>query len=346
MANSSAFETATSAVSQTSIDSNIPNHHVKAFSSNIMHLAQQKYSRLRKTARIEQVNGEAKRLERYGAGDALSKDEYNQNVVYSTSEQSSRWITPTTEFRAELVDHFSKLRLIYSPEAELTKSFAMTMGREIDYKVIAGLVNDAQSGKDGSTVVAVTDASKKVVQQTYSAVSGDTGDLSFEALLKAREFFMENESVMDGENIICVCTAKDIVNLLNDPKLTSSDYMQVKALVNGDINSALGFEFIRTELINNSTKIPNLITTGATVYEPTDGSVGAGAGSLQAGARKVLFYTPRRAVALGITEDVKTRLDVIPEMFHSIQVLSTLDMGAVRMDEKEYLEVYIGLETV
>ena len=125
MAISSAPELITSGNAQTSIDTNLPNHMVKAFSSNIFHLAQQKFSRLRETARIEQVNGETKRIDIYGRNDARSKGAYNQAVVYDVTEQTSRWMTPTTEYMAELVDKFAKLRVIHQPEAELTISFAM-----------------------------------------------------------------------------------------------------------------------------------------------------------------------------------------------------------------------------
>ena len=56
-----------------------------------------------------------------------------------------------------------------------------------------------------------------------------------------------------------MCTAQQVSNLLNDQKVTSADYNTVKALVNGEVNQYLGFEFIRYEALPLATKTRSCI---------------------------------------------------------------------------------------
>ena len=345
MAITTSYELNTSGNPQAAVDTQMPNHFVDQFSSNVYHLAQQKFSRLRQYARQEEVSGESKRIDRYAFVEARDKVGYNVPVEYSDTPQNSRWLTPTTTYRSEMVDSFGKLKMIHSPEAELTRSFAMTMGRSLDYRIIEALVSDAVTGKDASTVEPEGDEEKRVVQSAYSDTATSETGLTFESLLVAKEYFFAKESVQLDEDIVCVLTGQDVVSLLEEERLTSQDYQAMKGLVRGDLTdqSVMGFRFVRTELIRNSAKIPNLVTDSLTAFNPETGTVaGGGIGSLNAGARKVLFFTMNRAVALGISSDIKTRIDEIPEMFHGVQVLSTLDAGCVRIAEEEYLELLIG----
>ena len=63
------------------------------------------------------------------------------------------------------------------------------------------------------------------------------------------DFFSMMGTNMAGMDInppayILVCRAKDIDNLLGDTTITNSDYNAIKALVNGTINTYMGFKFV------------------------------------------------------------------------------------------------------
>ena len=91
--------------------------------------------------------------------------------------------------------------------------------------------------------------------------------------------------------------------LLGIATATSSDYVTIKALVQGDIDTWLGFQW------HMST---NLATTGDTTR---------------------CFAWHRDAIKVGMTEEPFGRIEQLPEMNYSWQVFFEMRFGAVRMEE-------------
>src|SRR5690606_14720954 len=85
--------------------------------------------------------------------------------------------------------------------------------------------------------------SQKLVAVDNSAGSG----LNIATLIRLKEMFDGNEVDEEAKRYIAV-TSRQISNLLNQTEVTSADFNTIKALVKGEVNSFMGFEFIRLEL--------------------------------------------------------------------------------------------------
>lgn len=300
---------------------------VKQFSSNVYHLAQQKGSKLSPFVRRESQNSEKAFYEQMGPVTAQEKVGRHSEVTYTDTPHSRRAVTTRSYFHADLVDNEDKLRMLISPESEYSKIFMWALGRKMDDVIISAALGTAYTGKEGTTPVNLSNANK-VAGFDGSTTTGV--GLNVKVLRAVKKKFHKNE-VEEGDLYFAI-TAEQLDNLLGQTEVTSSDYASVKALVQGDVDSFMGFKFIRLE------RLP--VTTSAVTYDETTGAVGAGGGTLPAGARRC-FAWKKDGLLMAIGMDMKARIDEIPQKHYSKQVYASMDIGAVRMEEVKVVEVLL-----
>lgn len=300
----------------------VTTHMVKQFSSNVWHLAQQKGSRLRNYVRKESLNGEEGFFDYYGPVTAQEKVGRHSDTTYQETPHGRRRVTMNDYFWADLVDKEDKLRLIHDPESQYAKAAMMAMGRKIDDIIISSALGTGYSGKEGATPIVVPDS-----QKIGAFSGGASSPLNVRTLRAVKKKFAQNEV---DEPLYWVCAAEQIDNLLGETELTSSDFATVKALVNGEVNSFMGFEFIRLE------RLP--VTSGATTFDAASGQVGVGGDAIAAGARRNFAFT-QSGLLLALGDDVKGRIDELPQKHYSKQVYASMSMGATRLEESKLVEV-------
>lgn len=302
---------------------------VDQFSANVMHLAQQKGSRLRSLCRMESQNAESAFYDRIGARTARRKEGRHSDVVYDDTPHSRRMVTMEDFFSADLVDKEDKLRTIMNPENEYTKAIGMALGREIDLIVIEGALGAAYGGKKGTQQVALPDS-----QKVAAFVSGElTGSkLNIPTLRVVRKKAKQSEAMEDGEMWVFVYAAAQADDLLGTTEVTNSDFNTIRALVNGEVDTYMGFKFIHTELLP--------FNDSAITYSDADGSVGAGGATISAGeGRRCFAMKPNSAVLCALGLEVNGRVDELPGKHFSKQVYGSLTMGSTRMEEVQVIEV-------
>ena len=106
------------------------------------------------------------------------------------------------------------------------------------------------------------------------------------------------------------------MDLLAEPNLTSADYNTVKTLVDGEINTFMGFTFINSELLANSA--PGLV-----------------------GNIRTCFAWQRDGIMLGVGQDINARISELPERNYSIQAYASMSLGATRLEEKRVVKIDI-----
>ncbi len=300
---------------------------VKSYSSNVLHLAQQKGSRLRgKGIRIENQKAERAYYDRLGPGELSELVGRSQDTQYVDPDYSRRAVDMRPYARAVLCDKADKIRVIHEPTSQYAMTNAMAAGRKIDDIIIAAALGDAYGDKEGNTPVPLPDSQKLA---TFDGTTTTGVPLNIESLIRLRGKFWENES--DDEKVYLVVTGRQIENLLNDEKLTNADYASVKALVRGEINDFMGFEFIRSE------RLPR--AAAATTYTVTNGAVGAGTGTLAAATSRRCFAYQGSAILLAIGEDNFAKITELPTKNYSWQVYFRMDMGATRLEETRVVEM-------
>lgn len=305
------------------MSSQIPVSFVKQFGQNVWHLAQQKGSKLRNSVRNESVKGDSRFFDRIGSTTAVIKAGRHSNTPQIDSEHSRRMVTLKSYEWADLIDKADKVRMLIDPTNEYVMAAMWAMGRAIDDNIIAAASGNAYGGVDGTTPVALP-TSQKIAGSNGTALSA----LNVFTLRNAAMYFDAN-NVDVSEQRYFVFNAYQKNALLGETAVTSADYNTVKALVQGQIDTFMGFKFIHTEqLVEQSGTLNFTVTTG---------NYNAG-GSSADGFDKCLAYT-KSGIVLGIGADMTSKISERPDKSYSTQVYACMDIGAARMEEVKVLEV-------
>jgi hypothetical protein len=136
---------------------------------------------------------------------------------------SSVTLTHADYNAAEYSDIFSQAKVNFDERQELVQVVAGAMGRRQDQMILDALA----------------------ASSTSLTVSNDIGasdsNMNIAKLREAKRLLDKNNVAPDGRNI--VIHANGLANLLSETSVTSSDFNSVKALVQGEINTYLGFTF-------------------------------------------------------------------------------------------------------
>ena len=300
---------------------------VKQFSDNLMMLAQQKGSRLRGSVRNESQVGESAFYERLGSTSAVKKVSRHSDTPQIDTPHSRRRVDLEAYEIADLIDEADKVKLLIDPASPYAESFMWALGRSADDEIVENAFGSAQTGKEGGTAVALSN-SEKICCFDGSTATGV--NLNVETLRGAKRYFDENE-VDPSLKRYAAISAQALESLLGEVEITSSDYNTVKALVHGEVDSFMGFKFIQTERL--------LTTAATTAYDVLNGGLdGADDGTAPVGSRRLMFWA-EQGLLFAVGQDMKARIAERPDKSHSIQVFASMSMGAVRMEEAQFLEV-------
>ncbi len=274
--------------------------------------------------RTESLNGEEGFFDYYGPVVAQQKVGRHSDTTYQETEHGRRRVTMNDYFWADLVDKEDKLRLIHDPESQYAKAAMMAMGRKMDDIIIEAALGTGYSGKEGATPVAMPN-SQKIGAFDGSAASG----LNVRTLRAIKKKFHQNE--VDMEPLYIVCQAEQIDNLLGETEITSQDYNTVRALVNGEVDTFMGFKFIRLERLNQT-------AAAITNFDAATGEIGSGSDTIVSGSRRC-FAMAGSGLLLALGADVKGRIDELPQKHYSKQVYASMSMGATRLEESKIVEI-------
>lgn len=289
------------------------------YNANTMHLSQQKGSRLQGAVRRETQKGVAQFFDRLGLVAAVKRTSRHGSTPQIDTPHSRRMVTLEDFEWGDMVDDQDKLRMIHDPTSDYAMAAAFAFGRSKDDTIVAASVGNAYSGEKGTTPVAHPDTQK------YAANNGSAFTNLNVATLRAVAKMMDAKEVEGKRYFAFTASQKDA--LLGQTEVTSSDYNTVKALVQGEINTFLGFEFIRLE---------RLLATTSTVASPTTGAVGSG--SSVVGFRSC-FAWAEKGLLMSVGEDFTTKIGERPDKGFNTQVYAKMSIGATRMEEEQVVEV-------
>lgn len=300
----------------------VPTHFVQQYSANIYHLSQQKGSRLSSKVRNESQKGKTAYYDQIGSTTAVKKLSRHQPTIRVDMPHNRRMVTLVDYEWADLVDDSDKLRMLYDPTGVYTQAAMWAMGRAMDDEIIAAATGTSYTGETGSVGVVLPN-SQKLAATTGSAFT----DLNLDALKKAKKIFDKNE--VEGKRYIA-CTAEQIENLLGATEVASVDFNSVQALVKGEINEFMGFEFLRIERL--------AATVGTTQATVASGVVGAGSETVASGARKC-FAWANDGILLSKAQEANASVDKRADLSNAIQVYASMSLGSTRMEEVKVVEI-------
>jgi len=300
------------------MSSQIPVSFVDQFSRNVFHLSQQKGSKLRGSVRTETQNAESAFYDRIGTVAAQLKTGRHSDTPQLDTPHTRRMVTLNDYEWADLIDKEDKIKTINDPTNDYLMAAMWAMGRSMDDVILASMGADAYGGQKGATAVALPDT------QRFACNNGAAfTNLNVSSLRRLARMFDDQE--VEGKRFIA-CAPSQIESMLGQTEATSSDYNTVKALVQGEINSFMGFEFIKTTRLG---------TFGAVNASPTAGTVGAG--SSVSGFRKCYAWV-KEGVMLAVGSEVKARVGERADKSYSNQVYASMSIGGTRLEEVKVIE--------
>lgn len=266
---------------------------VQEYKSGIDHLVQQTGSRFMDSVTVEMVGpGKQVFFDQLGATAMTERTTRHADTAYTDTPHGRR-MAPLRDYDvADLIDDPDKIRVLNDPTNAYSQAFAMAALRNIDDVIIAAALGTAATGETGS-------GSQAANGTTITA----GGNIALTDLLEIKRD-MDEAEVPDGDRHI-VMPASQYEHLLGITEVTSADFVTVKALVQGQIDTYLGFKFHRSERLDTTTVASN----------------------------SLCFAWHKSGIKLAIGKATTGRIDVLPTKRYSTQVFYSHTIGAVRMEE-------------
>lgn len=316
----------------------IEEHIVNQFADNVFELAQQKSARALPTVtRRETFNGTAKSFDSIGLLEMQDKTTRLGQTEHQFLERNRRWVMPRTSSLATVTDTVDKLKMIHDPTSDQSMAAQGAYGRKLDDKYFAAVFAPAYIGKDAPTgtvpwakvdldgTPAGAAALANTVRGDYDSLTNPASQtavgLTVPKLIAAKQILMAKEAWGDdGESMAHIFASSDeIAGLLNEDKLTNADYAAVKALVHGEVNTFMGFNFIRSERLLKTTR---------------DYGGGAGVQTI----RRCVAVTPR-AMGFGTNEGLFKRQSERDDLEYAVQLFLRETSDFVRIEDEHVVEI-------
>ena len=181
------------------------------------------------------------------------------------------------------------------------------MGRAIDEIIVDAIRGTAFTGENGATPMALPG--------TQRVPAGGTG-LTVSKLMSAKRTL--DTADIDGEDRFIAVTSRQLEDLLGSTLVTSADFNTVRALVHGELETFLGFRFLRVDGMRiDGTKILPFIT----------------------GNERACLAWQRDQVVLGMGTEPSARITERPDKNYATQVFYSMSAGAARMQETGVVEI-------
>lgn len=272
---------------------------VQQYKDMITHLVQQKAAKLQRSVKVDtNFVGEYKFYDQLGSTEMIEKTSRHQDTPSIDPDHQRRRISKRDFIHNVLFDTEDQLNMIVDPKSDYAEGARMAAGRKIDDRIIAAYNATAYSGKTGSTSTSFTAANQ---------IAHASAGMTKAKLLEAKRLLDDAE--VDEEDRFLVLGTRQVENLLNTTEVASSDYNTVKALVDGALNTWLGFTLIRSSRLGVTSSI-----------------------------RRCYAYH-RAAMQLAIQKEPEVKIDQRPDKNYCWQVFLALSIGATRLEEARIVEI-------
>jgi hypothetical protein len=288
----------------------IPAHFNDSYTHNVEMLLQRKGPKFLEAVTMRPYQGEqAQVVKQFGDVTFRDKTTRHSDTQFDDLIHMQRWIFPSDKVLALPVDSQDELRMLDSPLSAYAEAGRLAYGRAIDDFIIPAFFGTAQTGVKGATQTAFPSANQIAVNYVESGATANSG-MTIAKLRAARRMLKQNFVDLETEEPYIAINAKAEQDLLGTTEVTNTLYNQVKALVNGDVDTFLGFKFIKSEALqvdaSGYTRCPVWVKSG---------------------------------VVYGQWEGLVTRIGPRPDKDYLTQIHMTFTGGATRTQEGKVLEI-------
>ena len=289
--------------------------------ANSFELADQQLdNRLVDTVVVKPQNGASLRENLINATNWSTKASRGSATVNTDVAMPVRWGFFTQYAHSFCMDEFDEINLgmQVSPTGDLIQDQTAGYNRQRDDVIITALGGAATQSTAGSTNGGIPSTSSVAFDATNQLIKvdrvpfGGTAVNSGMTIDKVRyaKFKMDKAEVSASDRFF-VISAAEIQDLLATTEVTNALYNQVKALVKGEIDSFLGFNFKHSERLNTITSTTN--TAGTTIT----------------GTFRQCFAYSKRAIVFGESPK-QFHMDILPTQQHDLQCRASVSLAALR----------------
>jgi len=269
----------------------ISNAFVQLFDAEVKQAYQASRALAGLTRERTNVEGNQVKFPKIGKGTATVRvpqtDVTPLNVTYSQVTASM-----SDYIAAEYSDIFSQQKVNFDERRELVQVVGNAIGRRMDQLVI-----DALNASATTLTVA-------------TSIGGASTNMNLAKLLDAKKLLDSNNVPSEGRCMII--HANNLAGMLGETEITSADFTSVKALVQGEIDTFLGFKFV-------------------TIGDRDEGG-------LPLPSTRTCFAFHRDAIGMGIGMNQKSEINYVPEKT-SFLVSSMFSAGAVAIDDEGIVKI-------
>lgn len=281
---------------------------VEEYRNLVLHLSQQKGSKLRKYVTEVSSNGDAYNFETLGATAMLTKSAARRAATqYVEDEWERRVATPSTYVHTLTIEQEDKVKMLVDPQGPYVQNQAMAVGRKYDELIIAAAVASALDGEGGTTAL-----------PAGQTVGDGASAIDFSLVSQVQEKFMSNDIDPAVPKVMAV-GPKQVRALMNLTQATSADYVAREALqklnATGLVPGWMGFDWA-------------MISNLATLNAPDTGECGC-------------LAFPKHAIGLAINQEMFSRIAEDPSNSFMINVFCQITAGAVRVEDEAVVQLRV-----
>lgn len=241
----------------------VADHYSKQFTANTELLLQRMGPKLLPYVTTASYQGEsAQVVKQFGSVEFNQATGRFEDTVWSEIEHKQRWIFPTDYDLALPIDKRDEIRMVGDLQSPYVKAMAVSYGRKIDDIIVDAVFAAARTGVSGGTSTAHATSTQQIAYNFASAGNG----LTVEKLREARRILLANEVDLEREKAVIAVKAKQLDDMLGQVEVTSTDYAAVKALVQGQVDTFMGFKFVHFEGLDATadpyTRVPVWVPSG------------------------------------------------------------------------------------
>lgn len=277
-------------------------------------LLQQTVNRLEKYVTIDRdVAGKVKYYNDFGIIEFDEKKGRMKPTELSEAPTVSRALYPRFFNKAIGFDEWDGKNLgdLDLPIGKTVESLNAAAKRRMDKVMIEGFLGQNAVGENGVDKVSIPASQKVLKNYVESGTAADSG-MTVAKLRKALDIFRKNEAWDNddsGDALVLAMSSAQINDLLKSAEVTSADYVDIKALVDGKVDKYLGFNIVRTELL-----------------------------PITAGVRTCLAWVKSRA-QFGIWADHTVKVSVRDDLDDTVQIRGKFGCGATRLQEEGFVVI-------
>jgi len=279
---------------------------VQQYQDAITMLAQQMNTRLRERVMVDtNFKSEKKFYEQYASDDLVELSTRYQDTPIQLPDHRRRMVTPRYFVGNTLEDPTDAKQMLIDPKSTYMQAKQAAAGRKIDDLIVTTLGGNAFTGKTGSTSQALGSA-----QQIAVTVGGGGSDVGMNKAKVLNAKRLLDAAEVEEEDRTMGITARQLEDMLNITEVASSDYNVVKALVQGELNTWCGFQWVRTQRFT------------------TDGN-----------SDRLCYAWQKKGLQLAISKEPEGKISERPDKNYAWQVYLRICLGATRLEEARVVEI-------